>query len=86
MSLALLVLLFALLEPTQEPRTLKTRGGKKNFDRLAFFESLKTKPFGSLYDYYCLQNDVPTGENYVQSAEEYMVNILKERVLVQPSK
>ena len=76
-----LALLFALLEPTSRLREFEEAG--KYFERLAFLETLKSKPFGAVYDYYCLQNNVPVGEKYIESAEKYTTKILEERVHAQ---
>jgi L-rhamnose isomerase len=55
--------LFALLEPTSDLVKLEEEG--KYFERLAMLEELKTKPFGAVWDYYCLVNNVPAGEGYI---------------------
>ncbi len=64
-----LALLSALLEPTGVLRELEEAG--KNFERLASLELLKTKPFGAVYDYYCLTEDVPVSEGYVSEIQRY---------------
>jgi L-rhamnose isomerase len=74
---AQLAFLFALLEPPQKLKELEEAG--KNFERLAFLELLKTKPFGSVYDYYCLTHNVPANEDYVTEIQKYEKEILKER-------
>jgi L-rhamnose isomerase len=50
-------LLLALLEPTQALRELEASGNYTA--RLALLEELKSLPFGSVWDYHCLQSDVP---------------------------
>ncbi|MGB9588932.1 MAG: L-rhamnose isomerase, partial [Armatimonadota bacterium] len=75
-----LAFLFALLEPTNKLKGFEEAG--KNFERLAYLELLKTKPFGAVYDYYCLINDVPVSEEYIESIEKYETDILKKRAPV----
>lgn len=74
---AQLAFLFALLEPTGKLKDLETAG--RNFERLAYLELLKTKPFGAVYDYYCLQNNVPVGEDYISDILSYEKNVLSLR-------
>src|SRR4029077_18341265 len=52
-------LLGALLEPIQMLRGIEARGDFTA--RLAWLEDLKTLPFGAIWDYYCLKQDVPVG-------------------------
>jgi L-rhamnose isomerase len=69
--------LFALLEPTDTLKTLETDG--KNFERLAMLELQKTKPFGAVYDYYCMRSNVPVAEDYVDVIQQYENDVLKKR-------
>ena len=52
----------------------------KNFERLAFLELLKTKPFGAVYDYYCLKNKVPVGQDYIDEIMKYEKEVLTEKI------
>ena len=72
-----LAFLYALLEPTKMLKEFEDSG--KNFERLAFLELLKTKPFGAVYDYYCLINNVPVGEDYIKEIQKYEVEVLIKR-------
>ncbi len=74
---AQLAFLFAFLEPTEKLKKLEEE--KKYFERLAFMELLKTKPFGAVYDYYCLTADVAVGEQYIAEIQEYEAGVLKKR-------
>ena len=74
---AQLAFLFAFLEPTGTLKKFEEEG--KYFERLAFLELLKTKPFGAVYDYYCLTADVPVGEQYIAEIQEYENDVLKKR-------
>ena len=69
--------LIAMLEPTQT--LLKYEENGQNFERLALLEELKTKPFGAVWDYYCLQEEVPTGEDYIAEIQQYEKDTLLKR-------
>jgi len=69
--------LIALLEPTSDLVKLEEDG--KYFERLAMLEELKTKPFGAVWDYYCLLNDVPVGEGYIAEILQYEKEVLSKR-------
>jgi L-rhamnose isomerase len=66
-----------LLEPTDRLREYEENG--QYFERLALLELLRTKPFGAVYDYYCLVNDVPVGEDYINVIEDYEKEVLSKR-------
>lgn len=70
--------LYAFLEPTAQLRTYEEQG--KNFERLALLEELKTKPFGAVWDYYCLKAGVPVGEDFIAEIQEYEANVLNTRM------
>lgn len=40
---------------------------------------MRTKPFGAVYDYYCLVNDVPVKEDYIKEIQKYEKEILRKR-------
>jgi L-rhamnose isomerase len=67
----------ALLEPTKKLIEFEESG--KNFERLAFLELLKAKPFGAVWDYYCLTNNVPVAEDYVENIMKYEEEVLLKR-------
>lgn len=70
-------LLMALLEPIDTLRQLEAEG---NFTaRLAMLEELKTLPFGAVWDYYCLQSDVPVGEAWLAEVKRYEKEVLSKR-------
>jgi len=69
--------LIALLEPTSD--LVKLEEEEKYFERLAMLEELKTKPFGAVWDYYCLVNDVPAGEGYIAEILQYEKEVLSKR-------
>lgn len=69
--------LIAMLEPTSE--LVKLEEEERYFERLAMLEELKTKPFGAVWDYYCLVNDVPAGEGYIAEILQYEKDVLSKR-------
>ena len=74
---AQLAFLFALLEPTATLKGYEEAG--KNFERLALMEVMKTKPFGAVYNYYCLINNVPVAEDYIVEIQQYEKAVLSKR-------
>ncbi|NSW95037.1 MAG: L-rhamnose isomerase [Bacteroidales bacterium] len=74
---AQLAFLNALLEPVDELRNHEEYG--RFFERLALMEVMKTKPLGAVYDYYCLVNNVPAGEDYIDEIRRYEKDVLLKR-------
>jgi L-rhamnose isomerase len=70
-------LLIALLEPTDKLRQMESAGNYTS--RLAMLEELKTLPFGSVWDYYCLKADVPVGPAWLQTVKDYEAKVLSQR-------
>ncbi|WP_423127741.1 L-rhamnose isomerase [Gaoshiqia sp. Z1-71] len=69
--------MIALLEPTKTLVELEEAG--KNFERLATLEELKTMPFSAVWDYYCLQENVPVGMEYIAEIQQYEKEVLSKR-------
>ncbi len=70
-------LLLALLEPKTQMQDLEQAG---NFtQRLALLEELKGLPFGAVWDYYCLQQNVPVGISFITDIETYEKDVLASR-------
>jgi L-rhamnose isomerase len=74
---AQLAFMFAMLEPIEKLVRFEEQG--KNFERLAFLELLKTKPFGAVYDYYCMKNNIPAGQDYIEEIMKYETEVLMKR-------
>ena len=74
---AQLAFMYALLEPFNTLVQYEEKG--KNFERLALLELLKTMPFGAIYDYYCLKNNVPVGHDYIDEILKYEKDVLLKR-------
>lgn len=70
-------LLLALLDPINKMREYENRG--RNFERLAMMEEAKAKPFGAVWDYYCLEKGVPVGEAFIADIQRYEDEILSRR-------
>lgn len=70
-------LLLALLEPTACLKQLERDGDYTS--RLALVEECKTLPFGSVWDYYCLQAGVPVGEAWLDAVKAYEKKVLSKR-------
>ena len=70
-------LLLALLEPIDTLRACELGGDFTS--RLALLEELKTLPFGAVWDYYCVQQDVPAGSAWLDVVKQYEKNVLSQR-------
>jgi L-rhamnose isomerase len=70
-------ILYALLEPSALLRKHEENG--KWFERMALLEELKSKPFGAVWDYYCLKNEVPVAQDYIAEVSDYEKNVLSLR-------
>jgi len=42
-------------------------------------EELKTLPFGAIWDYYCLKQDVPAGYMWLDDIKQYEKDVLFKR-------
>jgi len=69
--------LLALLEPFETLKAAEESGN--TFRRLATMEVMKSKPFGAVYDYYCMMNNVLVGEDYIAEIEKYEAEVLVKR-------
>jgi L-rhamnose isomerase len=70
-------LLSALLQPLEKLRACENEGDF--FARLALMEESKTQPMGAVWDYYCLQKDVPHRDLWMQDIARYESDVLKKR-------
>lgn len=70
-------MLFALLEPRDLLLKYEEKG--QLFERLAYLELLKTKPFGAIWDYYCLKNNVPVAQDFILEIQQYEKDVLSKR-------
>ncbi|MBY5025925.1 L-rhamnose isomerase [Streptococcus suis] len=70
-------LLKALLEPTQDLKDMENA-----FDftsRLAYTEELKDFPYADVWNYFCLQNNVPVGLDWLTEVRQYEDDVLSKR-------
>ncbi len=70
-------LLIAMLEPTEALRKLEM---DRNYsERLAMLEELKSYPFTAVWDYYCIQQEVPVGNAWFKEVQGYERSVLAKR-------
>lgn len=70
-------LLQALLEPLALLRQYEDKG--QGFEKLALMEEMKSLPFGAVYDYFNLKNDVPVGEEFIAKIQQYEKEVTMKR-------
>jgi L-rhamnose isomerase len=70
-------LLLALLEPRETLKQYEVEGDFSS--RLALQEELKSMPFGAVWDYYCLQKNVPVGMDFMAVIKDYEKKELANR-------
>ena len=67
----------ALLEPSEQLKAMENEGNYTS--RLAILEEQKFLPVAAVWDYYCAQQNVPVGLDWLSEVEEYEKNILNKR-------
>lgn len=70
-------MLRALLEPVQTLRDYEL--ADKRFERLALLEEDKSLPWGAVYDMFCLKNNVPVGETFINEVQKYEKEVTSKR-------
>ncbi len=70
-------MLQALLEPTETLRNLEKED--KRFQRMAYLEELKAMPWNAVYNYYCLKQGIPVGDEYIREIEKYESEVTSKR-------
>ena len=71
-------LLFALLEPFESLKQLENEADYAG--RLALMETLKTAPFGEIWDEYCLRQGVPPDQDWFKEVKAYEKQVLSDRM------
>lgn len=71
-------LLISLLEPTRVLRDLELDGDLTA--KMVLSEEAKTLPFGAVWDMFCLREEVPIGETWIEEVREYESRVLNSRV------
>jgi L-rhamnose isomerase len=74
---ALRGLLMALLEPIDQLRQMEAAGDFTA--RLALLEEVKGMPFGAVWDYYCLRQNVPVGMAFMDEIRRYETAVTSRR-------
>jgi L-rhamnose isomerase len=70
-------LLLALLEPLNMLREYEAGG--RYFERLALLEEAKSLPWNAVWDYFCLKNNIPVGEDYIAEIQQYEKDVTSKR-------
>ncbi|WP_368251122.1 L-rhamnose isomerase [Enterococcus sp. 2201sp1_2201st1_B8_2201SCRN_220225] len=70
-------LLKAMLEPTQELKEMEL--GMDFTSRLAYTEELKDFPYGDVWNYFCQENGVPVGLDWLTEVRNYEKEVLANR-------
>ena len=70
-------LLQAMLEPLTTLREYEAEG--KYFQRLALLEECKSMPWSAVWDMFCLQHNVPVGNEFIPQIETYENKVLSLR-------
>ncbi|HAX96730.1 MAG TPA: L-rhamnose isomerase [Prolixibacteraceae bacterium] len=77
-------LLSAMLEPCRLDCSMTVSRHRFDFDgdfalRLAYVDELKSKTLRSIWDYYCIMNEVPVGEAWIDEIKAYQKDVLSKR-------
>jgi L-rhamnose isomerase len=67
----------ALLEPIVKLREYESKG--QNFERLALLEEAKALPWTSVWDYFCVKDNVIPGEAYISEIQKYEKEVTLKR-------
>lgn len=70
-------ILIGLLAPIEDLKKIELE--KDYTTRLALTEELNMYPFGAVWDYYCLKNNVPTGMDWLTEVRSYEKDVLSKR-------
>ena len=70
-------MLRALLEPRQRISQLELKG--EGYKVLGLIEEQKAMPWQAVYDEFCVRNNVPVGEDYMQEIDSYTAEVISKR-------
>ena len=70
-------LLKALLDPTASLRKMESKGDLTG--RLAVMEDSKVLPLGTVWEYYCMKNNVPGDFTWLRNVQKYEAEVLSRR-------
>lgn len=68
----------AFLEPLTQLRGYESNG--QYFERLALLDESKGLPWNAVWDYFCLKNDIPIGEDYIKDVQQYEKDVTAKRL------
>jgi len=74
---AQMAFMYAMLAPYQPLLQFEEKG--RTFERLSYLELMKSLPFGAVWDYYCLKQNVPVGRDYIEEIVKYETGVLNKR-------
>ena len=66
-----------LLEPLATLREYEANF--QYFERLALLEEAKSLPWNAVWDYFCLKNNIPVGEDYIAGIQKYEQDVTSKR-------
>ena len=69
--------LIALLEPLEKLRCFEENNNQ--FAKMALLEELKHMPFGAIWNYYCMEMDVPLSWQLTDEVMHYETDVLRNR-------
>ena len=70
-------MLRALLEPTRTISRYELAG--EGYKVLALLEEAKALPWQAVYDEFCLRNNVPVGQDFIQEIDSYVAQVISKR-------
>jgi L-rhamnose isomerase len=70
-------LCIAMLDPMDKLKQLEAAGDYTS--RLALMEEAKSMPFAAVWDYYCLKQGAPVGEQWLAEVKKYERDVLSQR-------
>ncbi|MCX6902793.1 MAG: L-rhamnose isomerase [Verrucomicrobia bacterium] len=70
-------LMMAMVTPIETMRQVEL--DRDYTARLALMEEAKTLPFGAVWDFYCLSEEVPVGEDWLTEVKQYEKDVLSKR-------
>jgi L-rhamnose isomerase len=70
-------LTIAMLDPIDKLKQLELAGDYTS--RLALMEEAKTLPFAAVWDYHCLKQGAPVGEQWLAEVKKYERDVLSQR-------
>ena len=70
-------MLRALLEPAALMSKYELED--RHFEVLALFEEAKCLPWNAVYDMFCLKNNVPVGDEFIEVIQKYEAEVTSKR-------